>query len=133
MNTHFPNTVWFRTNQGPTMAQKINEATATPAIDFRPALCLRYHAQNPETGRKEIVDGFVSATTPHKAPNHTHAPAPSRSSTWTATRKMSASRKGEMVGSHTQRIDQYQTYGNNPHAHVDQRASTSPSVLRAIK
>src|SRR5689334_25287297 len=102
MNTHFPNTVWFRTNHGPTMAQKSNEAIATPAIDFRPALHLRYHAQNPETGRNEIVDGFVSATMPHKAPNHTHAQAPSPSSSWSAIRKMSASRKGEMVVSHTQ-------------------------------
>src|SRR5437763_8546111 len=102
MNTHFPKTWWLRTSHGPTTAKKIREAITTPRIDFTPRLCRRYQAQSPEIGRKEIVEGFVSATNPQSMPKSVQPPIPSQSSSSSVTKKIMASRNGEMVVSQTQ-------------------------------
>src|ERR1700686_1560296 len=115
------------------VAAKKTDANAIPASDGFPAFHRRYHTHNPDAGKNEISEVFVSAATPHSKPNPIHGVRPFSSSSSSVSQKMTASNKAARLVSHTQRVDQYITIGNNAHPHALHTATFSLKHFRAIR
>src|ERR1700757_5062980 len=114
-------------------ATKKAEAKPTPPKDPFPLFDRRYHAHNPEAGRNESNETFVSAATPQSTPNPIHGVGPFKSSSFRVSQKIKASSNAARLVSHTQRVDQYITEGNSAHVQADQTATFSLKHLREIK
>src|SRR5882724_1158452 len=72
-------------------AKNMIEATAIPPTDRLPLFARRYHAHNPEAGKKASMEGFVSAAIPHSRPNSSQGRRPSRSFSSSVSQKIIAS------------------------------------------
>src|SRR5207244_12333527 len=72
-------------------AKNMIEATAIPPTDRLPLFARRYHAHNPEAGKKASMEGFVSAAIPHSRQNSSQGRRPSRSFSSSVSQKIIAS------------------------------------------
>src|SRR5206468_11897731 len=112
-------------------AKNMIEATAIPPTDRLPLFARRYHAHNPEAGKKASMEGFVSAAIPHSRPNSTQGRRPSRSSNSSVSQKIIASSRAARLVSQTQRVANPE--GNSAQNHDAQTATVSLKHRRAIK
>src|SRR5438105_13946435 len=112
-------------------AKNMIEATAIPPTDRLPLFARRYHAHNPEAGKKASMEGFVSAAIPHSRPNSSQGRRPSRSFSSSVSQKMIASSNAARLLSHTQRVaTPHRSSAQNHDAHA---ATLSSKQRRAIK
>src|SRR5579872_308421 len=118
---------------GEIAAKKTKDAIITPPSEGNPRRYRCRQIHNPQKGRNASMVGFAKAPIPYNAPNRAQPCQAGHPCNSSASRKMHASKKGVTVVSQIQWIDQYQTYGHNPHARADQYATRSPNVLWAIR
>src|SRR6184192_759373 len=100
-------------------AKKMIEANAIPPTDRLPLFARRYHAHNPEAGKKASMEGFVSAAPPHRKPNSS------------VSQKIIASSNAARLVSQTQRVAKPD--GSSAQNHDAHTATFSLKQRRAIK
>src|SRR5947209_18513093 len=112
-------------------AKNMIEATAIPPTDRLPLFARRYHAHNPEAGKKASMVGFVSAAIPHSRPNSSEGRRPSRSFSSRVSPNMIASSNAASLVSHTHRVAKPD--GSSAQNHDAPTATYSLNQRRAFK
>src|SRR5438552_2744775 len=112
-------------------AKKMIEANAIPPTDRLPLFARRYHAHNPEAGKKASMEGFVSAAPPHRKPNSSQERRPSPPSNSSVSQKIIASSNAARLVSQTQRVAKPD--GSSAQNHDAHTATFSLKHRRAIK
>src|SRR5579863_6154570 len=113
--------------------KKTSDASTTPPNEVLPRLERRPHAHNPAGGKNASREVPFNAMMPHSNPNSNQGSHPSRSSSVSATQKISASSRADRLVSHTARVHQNITFGSSAQAHADHTATFSENTLRPIQ
>src|SRR3989442_3945 len=124
---------WLRTSQGAIVPAKNSEASITPASDRLFLFQRRCQAHKPDAGRNESREVLVSTATPQSRPKAIHGFAPSISSSFRVSQKMTARSRAVTLVSQTHRVHQYITDGSSDHDQAVQIATFSQKHFRAIR